>query len=167
MAGKVSFTFLVLLYTCKVTDKCTFSYRKRNDEKTPGKLSDTNDEADSSGNRVKKFRTKKPCWSTDPQQENQQQGEEINRHRRGKGSIAKSLHYGVESSSDEAQSIPLYRLVAPLISCINRLDVTYLLSLIESFAKPWNRLLLVVPHSSGRQSIITTRTNLSELVRHL
>ncbi len=114
MAGKVSFTyFLCFGLPCKVTDKCNFSYRKRNDEKTPGKLSDTNDEADSSGNRVKKFRTKKPCWSSDPQQENQQQGEEINRHRRGKGSIAKSLHYGImESSSDEAQSIPLYRLVA-------------------------------------------------------
>ena len=92
------------------------SYRKRNDEKTPGKLSDTNDEAETNGTRVKKFRTKKPCWSTDPQQENQQQGQDnINKHRRGKGSIAKSLHYGMESSSDEAQSIPLYRLVVYLV----------------------------------------------------
>ncbi|EFX80253.1 hypothetical protein DAPPUDRAFT_243937 [Daphnia pulex] len=88
-----------------------FLYRKRNDEKTPGKLSDTNDDTDSSI-RIKKCRTKKACWSSDSQQENEQQNQDnnINRqHRRSKGSIAKSLHYGMESTSDETHSIPLYR----------------------------------------------------------
>lgn len=88
------------------------NYRKRNDEKTPGKLSDTNDEADSSGIRMKKCRTKKAFWSTDSQQENEQESQNninIRQQRRGKGSIAKSLQYGIESSSDDAQSIPLYR----------------------------------------------------------
>lgn len=114
MVRKVSLEFIFFFYCCfgQITTFIS-SYKKRNDEKTPGKLSDTNDEGDSSANKLRKVRTKKTCWSTDPQQENQQETQDsINRHRRGKGSIAKSLHYGIESNAAEAPSIPLYRLVA-------------------------------------------------------
>jgi hypothetical protein len=134
---------MLILYgfqECKlITIFClTLSYRKRNDEKTPGKLSDTNDDTDSSI-RIKKCRTKKACWSSDSQQENEQQNQDnnINRqHRRSKGSIAKSLHYGMESTSDETHSIPLYRLVLLKLSNVFLgLHLTYICFVTGNFAK--------------------------------
>lgn len=110
-----NFSFFFPSYNCYYF----FSYKKRNDEKTPGKLSDANDELESVGNKVKKARTKKMY---DSQQENQQYGgqENIGKYRRGKVSIAKSLQYGNEQRVEEAESIPLYRFVFIVQTIITR-----------------------------------------------
>lgn len=87
---------------------------------------------------MKKCRTKKAFWSTDSQQENEQESQNninIRQQRRGKGSIAKSLQYGIESSSDDAQSIPLYRLVLQLKKIFFGFPLTCIGTLTESFAK--------------------------------
>lgn len=101
---------------------CLFycSYKRRNDEKTPGKLSDTNDESEShSAAKVKKQVRSKKMWSVEEsQQENLNIGDiNVNSYkpnRRAKGSIAKALHYGNEpvssgSESNNSSSVPLYR----------------------------------------------------------
>lgn len=112
------------------------SYKRRNDEKTPGKLSDSNEEGTESRVVKKQIRSKnlnKANWMTNAdqqvQQENVSMGDQNilnNRQqvprRRGKVGIAKALQYGgaTGDSSDESShnsAIPLYRLVDPFLSC--------------------------------------------------
>lgn len=95
------------------------SYKRRNDEKTPGKLSDTNDESDGhSAVKVKKQARSKKIYPVDEtQQENQNCGDVniINKPQRRAKGIAKALHYGTESVSSSSNdfvsinSVPLYR----------------------------------------------------------
>ena len=107
-----------IIFTYLYPSHC--SYKRRNDEKTPGKHSDTNDESEShSAVKVKKQVRSKKMWTVDEaQQENQNVGDIniINKpNRRAKGGIAKALHYGNESvssgseSTNNSSSVPLYR----------------------------------------------------------
>jgi len=82
-----------------------YSFKRRNEEKTPGKVEDTET------NSHKKSSHNKRVWASQQQENNINYDQEQMKFRRSKGGIAKALHYGSPTSNslDESTSVPLYR----------------------------------------------------------
>jgi len=81
------------------------NFKRRNEEKTPGKVEDTET------NSHKKSSHNKRVWASQQQENNINYDQEQMKFRRSKGGIAKALHYGSPTSNslDESTSVPLYR----------------------------------------------------------
>merc|ERR1712071_54767 len=87
------------------------NFKKRNEEKTPGKVTESTEENNESNFHHKKTHNERE-WSSNQQENDAYYGQEQMKFRRSKGGIAKALHYGSptsSNSSEETTSIPLYR----------------------------------------------------------
>jgi hypothetical protein len=82
------------------------NYKRRNEEKTPGKTCDANYDSDS--NSLKKSSHSK-AWKSQEQQENiNERSNDKFKNRRNRGGIAKALQYGSSENCNES-TVPLYR----------------------------------------------------------
>ena len=82
------------------------NYKRRNEEKTPGKTCDANYDSDS--NSLKKSSHSK-AWKNQEQQENiNERSNDKFKNRRNRGGIAKALQYGSSENCNES-TVPLYR----------------------------------------------------------